>query len=89
MKKKHLQTRFIQFLLERYKDRPNTEETDIDIPLSDDEVQDEEDTNLKGKDEDEEPTKDDIVIEGLLKQYKKLKRQYESIKVRNRQGNSL
>ena len=95
-KKKHLETKFIQFLLERHKELE--EDDDIDVPLSEDEdedllqfrknkslkpidlpIEEEEDEEDKG---DEEPT-DDEILEKLMVEYRKLKKQYES-KLQNR-----
>jgi len=107
--KKHLKTKFIQFLWEKYNDTPKPEdEDDIDIPLSQEEPEDEDLPPLKKKkglkpvelqDEEEEDNEesmddggeedDDKVIERLLNQYKKLKREYESNKIRNRRRNTL
>lgn len=89
MKKRHLETKFLKFLLERYKDLED-EEGDIDTPLPDEEdkpkinskrpiklidipIEEEEEDEENGEDED-----DDIIIEKLLNEYRKIKKQYES-----------
>ena len=87
MKKRHLETKFLKFLLERYKDledgdidTPQTKEDDepklnskipiklIDIPIEEEE----------GDEENGEEENDDIIIEKLLNEYRKIKKQYES-----------
>lgn len=105
-KKKHLQTKFIQFLWERYNDTSEPEdEYDIETPLPEEEreyllhlkkdkplksveIQEEED-ELEEEPVEDEGEDEDKVIERLLHQYKKLKREYESNKIRNRRRNTL
>ena len=97
-RRKKIHTDFIKFILEKYsQEDPEPDEemifTDdedetevpygkkrfkpIEIPLSD-----EEEELYDYDDETEED--DDMIIERLLKEYQKLKRTYENIKIRNR-----
>jgi hypothetical protein len=98
MKKQHLQTKFLNFLLERQKQIENDgEEGDVNIPLPDDEDLPQTKKNLKMKpieipfiEEDEEENddedievetetgSDDEILEKLLIQYRKLKKEYDN-----------
>ena len=87
--RKHLQTDFIKFIIEKYsnegQDLPEDEieEPSDDIEtkrkirkmneLEDDEVETE-----------EEPSEDDKIIDELLNEYKRLKKKYENHRVYNR-----
>lgn len=97
-KRKHLQTDFIKFILEKYsqegQDLPEDE-----TPIPDDESEDPElrknrkikllkelDDEVQGQDEEESQSdeEDDEIIDELLNEYKRLKRKYESTKFRKR-----
>lgn len=86
MKKKHLETKFLRFLIERYKDSED-DESEIDTPLSDeiDEPINLIDIPIKEDEEDQENQNedDDIIIDKLLTEYRKIKKQYES-KIHNK-----
>ena len=73
MKKKYIHTRFINYLLERHKEE--LEEEDLQQLPEDEEV---EETPI-----DEEPPQDDEeddeVIDKLLTEYRKTKREYENL----------
>lgn len=84
-KKKFLQTDFIKFILEKY--AQDEEAQGQNLP------EDEEPTKIKhlkefdeeeSEEESEEPTEDDILINELLREYKRLKKKYESNKIYNR-----
>ncbi len=92
-KRKHLHTQFIKYIIEKYGDNPDG---DIDIPLDDDENQlkkrkslypieieedEEEDDDILYDENDDD---DDIIIEKLLREYKKVKAQYENRKIHYR-----
>ena len=83
MKKRHLETKFLKFLIERYKDLEE-EESDFDIlepeeagepplkkPIS---------IPIMGNEDEED---DDMIIDKLLTEYRKIKKQYES-KIHNK-----
>jgi len=76
MKKKHLETKFLRFLIERYKDlEDDNEETlsdEIDKSINSIDISEDDD------DEEEENRNDDIIIDKLLTEYRKIKKQYES-----------
>ena len=86
--KKHLQTEFLKFLIEKHSQEPDE---DIETPLPDDEEEDfqvkkkvplkqidiEEDEDGESQDEQE----DDEIIEKLLNEYKKIKKQYENNRI--------
>lgn len=78
MKKKHIHTRFINYLLEKHKEE--LEEEGLQQLPEDEEV---EETPI-----DEEPPQDDEeddeVIEKLLTEYRKTKREYENLRNRKR-----
>ena len=86
MKKRHLETKFLKFLIERYKDLEE-EENDFDIL----ELEEEGESPLKkpisipivGNGEEEEEEDDDMIIDKLLTEYRKIKKQYES-KIHNK-----
>jgi|688.fasta_scaffold2353345_2 hypothetical protein len=94
MKKRHIQTNFIKFIIEKYS---NDQEPQIDI--EDDEeiqIQDEEpekpmkpqtkktDKDLEEEDEDLEGTNDDDIIDELVQEYQKIKKAYENRRLHNR-----
>lgn len=97
-RRKHLQTDFIKFILEKYsqggQDLPEDE-----TPIPDDESEDPElrknrktkllkelDDEVQSQDEEESQDEedDDEIIDELLNEYKRLKRKYESTKFRKR-----
>ena len=95
-KRKHLQTDFIKFILEKYSDEGQDLPED-EIPIPEDETEEPElRKNRKIKllqeiddevqnDEDEEPqSEEDEMIDELLNEYKKIKKKYESTKFRKR-----
>ncbi len=100
MKRKHLQTDFIKFILEKYsKESQDLPENEILIP--DDESEEPElrknrkikllneiDDEVQSQEEDEEETQsegdEEEMIDELLNEYKKIKKKYESTKFRKR-----
>ena len=95
-KRKHLQTDFIKFILEKYsKESQDIPEDEILIP---DEESEESELRKKRKikllnevddevqnDEDEESqSNEDEIIDELLNEYKKIKKKYESTKFHKR-----
>jgi hypothetical protein len=86
-KRKHLQTDFIKFILEKYAQ-------DQDLPDEETETPMEDESKLKRAKrlvefEDEEPkeddeTSDEEIIDELLNEYKRLKRQNENYRLLNR-----
>ncbi len=94
MKKRHIQTNFIKFIIEKYS---NDQETQIHIEDEDEiQIQEEEpekpmkpqtkktDKDIEEEDEDLEGNKDDDIIDELLQEYKKVKKQYENRRLSNR-----
>lgn len=91
MKKgKHIHTDFIKFLLEKHSEiknqdeeleTPELEEEDEDEEGEDEDEIEEEDKDNKNQDENEE---EDEIIEKLLNEYKKVKKQYENNRVQIR-----
>jgi hypothetical protein len=94
-KKKHLQTNFIKFLLERHLEDPDVDD-EIERPIPDEE---EEELNLRKArklnefeeeeeelpfDEPQQDEEEEDTINQLLTEYRKLKRQYESRRISNR-----
>jgi hypothetical protein len=98
-KKQHLQTKFLNFLLERQKQIENDgEEGDVNIPLPDDgedlppmkknlrlkpiEIpfieEDEEESEDEDTEVETETGSDDEILERLLIQYRKLKKEYDN-----------
>lgn len=97
-KRKHLQTDFIKFILEKYS-KEGQDLPEDEIPNPDDESEDPElrknrkikllkelDDEVQGQDEEEPQSdeEDDEIIDELLNEYKRLKRKYESSKFRKR-----
>ena len=88
MKKgRHIQTDFIKYLIEKHLDT-DIDEDDIETPPKKNkrnpQIQDEDEF-----DEDEIPSQDetqdeDEIIEKLINEYKKVKRQYEGYRIQNR-----
>ena len=89
-KRKFLQTDFIKFILEKYSEGQGLPDDEVEVP-------DEEGTELRKKkvrklnefEDEEEPIEDeeqgdDEIIDELLNEYKRLKRKYESNRVRIR-----
>lgn len=90
MKKRHIQTNFIKFIIEKYS---NDQEPQIDIEDEDEIEIPEEETEetekpqskkVQNEDEDLEDTEDDDIIDELLQEYKKVKKQYENRRLSNR-----
>ena len=82
-KKKHLDTKFLEFLLERQKQLEEEEEVDVPVPGEDlpknaqiEVEDDEEDLEIEDEGTDEE------ILERLTLKYKILKNEYENI-IRN------
>ena len=72
-KKKHLETEFLRFLLEKQKQLKNEDE--IEEPIEGEPIEDDQVSEM----EDDEPIEDDErIIEKLTLKYKKLKREYEN-----------
>ena len=97
-KRKHLQTDFIKFILEKYS-KEGQEVPEDETPIPDDESENPElrknrkikllkelDDEVQGQDEEESQSdeEDDEIIDELLNEYKRLKRKYESSKFRKR-----
>ncbi len=87
-KKKHIQTNFFRFLLEKYSNDHNTQtdiEFDDEVENPDEETNDELPKRLKRMveidDEDSERTEDDDIIDELVKEYKNIKKQYENRRI--------
>jgi hypothetical protein len=95
MKKRHVHTDFIKFILEKYSSPQAQGQDEIEFP--DDEVEDE--SKFKSKknkikklnelgdeeeiEEDDDST-DDEIIDELLNEYKRLKKKHESYNIRYR-----
>jgi len=88
-KKKHIQTNFFRFLLEKYSNdnKPQPEigfDDEVENP-DDDETNEELPKRLKRMveidDEDPERTEDDDIIDELVKEYKKIKKHYENRRI--------
>lgn len=88
-KKKHIQTNFFRFLLEKYSNdnKPQPEiEFDDEVENPDDETIEELPKRLKrlveiDDEDDTERTEDDDIIDELVKEYKKIKKQYENRRI--------
>lgn len=80
MRKTHIKTDFINFIIEKYS-TTNDDDKDEETPKKNDndEDDDEEDTSKKSPEDD-----DDEIIEKLLNEYKNLKKQYENRRVSDR-----
>ncbi|MDR3694208.1 hypothetical protein [Mucilaginibacter sp.] len=78
MRKTHIKTDFINFIIEKYS-TTNDDDKDEETPKKkdNDEDDDEKDTSKKS-------TEDDEIIEKLLNEYKNLKKQYENRRVSDR-----
>ena len=99
MKKKHLETKFLKFLLERQKQLEEGEDGDVNVPLPEDEeglprvrktlrmkpidVPIEEEEDEEDIDIEDEVFTDEEILERLTLKYKILKNEYEN-KLRNR-----
>lgn len=81
-KKKHIQTDFIKFILEKYSEDPRPQ-TDLELDDElEDEIQDDDEIEDEKEPEDDDTTeKEDDLIDELLNEYKKLKKQYENRRV--------
>lgn len=92
MKKRHIQTNFIKFIIEKYSNdqEPQIEIDDEDeIEIPEEETEETEKSQSKKVDaqkevEDLEGTEDDDIIDELLQEYKKVKKQYENRRLSNR-----
>ena len=94
MKKRHIQTNFIKFIIEKYSNdqEPQIDTEDEDeIEIPEEETEETEKTQSKKvvkdaqkEDEDLEGTEDDDIIDELLQEYKKVKKQYENRRLSNR-----
>lgn len=91
MKKRHIQTDFIKFIIEKYSNDPEPQ-TDIEdegeIELPEEENDELEETqakkNAQKEEKDLEGTEDDDIIDQLLQEYQKVKKQYENSRLSNR-----
>jgi hypothetical protein len=94
-KRKHLQTDFIKFILEKYSNEGQDLPED-EIPIPDDESEEPElrknrkikllneiDDEVDSDEEEPQPEEDEMIDE-LLNEYKKIKKKYESTKFRKR-----
>lgn len=82
-KRKNLETNFIRFIMEKYAQQLDNDE-DIEIPEEDQGKEKRKSKPLPtliDKEDEEESTDDDEIIEKLLNEYKKIKAQYESRKI--------
>jgi hypothetical protein len=94
MKKRHIQTNFIKFIIEKYSNdqEPQTDiEDDEEIQIQDEEPEKplktqtkKTDRELEKEDEDLEGTNDDDIIDELVQEYQKIKKAYENRRVHNR-----
>ena len=86
---KHIQTNFLKFLMEKYSDEQKEKEKRKHKIDDLEEVNDDIIDELDGEDEIEEDDdelspeekKDDLIINELLNQYKRLKKKYENTKL--------
>jgi hypothetical protein len=84
MRKTHIKTDFINFIIEKYT-KPDDDDKDDGTPKKKDEDEDnddeddEENTSKKSTEED-----DDKIIEKLLNEYKNVKKLYESRRISDR-----
>ena len=88
MKKRHIQTNFIKFIIEKYSNdqEPQVDiEDEIEIPEEEtEETEKPQSKKVQQEDEDLEDTVDDDIIDELLQEYKKVKKQYENRRLSNR-----
>jgi hypothetical protein len=94
MKKRHIQTNFIKFIIEKYSNdqEPQTDiEDDEEIQIQEEEPEKpmkpqtkKTDKDLEDEDEDLEGTNDDDIIDELVQEYQKIKKAYENRRVPNR-----
>jgi molybdopterin converting factor small subunit len=94
MKKRHIQTNFIKFIIEKYSNdqEPQTDiEDDEEIQIQDEEPEKplktqtkKTDRELEKEDEDLEGTNDDDIIDELVQEYQKIKKAYENRRLHNR-----
>ena len=94
MKKRHIQTNFIKFIIEKYSNdqEPQTDiEDDEEIQIQDEEPEKpmkpqtkKNDKDLEEEDEDLERTNDDDIIDELVQEYQKIKKAYENRRLHNR-----
>ena len=88
MKKRHIQTNFIKFIIEKYSNdqEPQVDiEDEIEIPEEEtEETEKPQSKKVQNEDEDLEDTVDDDIIDELLQEYKKVKKQYENRRLSNR-----
>lgn len=78
MKKKYIHTRFINYLLEKHKEELEEEEELQQLP------DDDEDEETPINEEPPQNEEDDEVIDKLLTEYRKTKREYENLRNRER-----
>jgi len=87
-KNKHIQTSFLRFLLEKKSDEQDEQKEKIKKKHieDDEEIEDFEEEPTNEDDEEIEPVegKDDLIINELMEEYKRLKKKYESNKLYNR-----
>lgn len=84
MRKKHLETQFVRFIIEKYGKEPDfiskkddeREDIETDEVLDDDEVESQPEPPKKKKSNTNE---DDSIIDELLKEYKNLRNQYDKV----------
>jgi hypothetical protein len=89
MKKKHLETQFVRFIIEKYGKEPNVDnkkENDVEDDESDDFIEDDESIEDDERIEDKTTKKrvnkkddEDSIIDELLTEYKDLKKQYDKV----------
>lgn len=94
MKKRHIQTNFIKFIIEKYSNdqEPQTDiEDDEEIQIQEEEPEKpmkpqtkKTDMDLEDEDEDLEGTNDDDIIDELVQEYQKIKKAYENRRLHNR-----
>lgn len=88
MKKgKYIQTDFINYLIEKHLDS-DIDEDDIDTPSKtkkrNPQIQNEDEFEEEGTSSQDETEDEDEIIEKLINDYKKIKRQYEGYRIQNR-----
>jgi hypothetical protein len=87
MKKRHIQTNFIKFIIEKYSNEqePHTDfEDDEEIQIQEEEPEKPTTPQLKKIDKDLEGTNDDDIVDELVQEYQKLKKAYENRRLCNR-----
>jgi hypothetical protein len=94
MKKRHIQTNFIKFIIEKYSNdqEPQTDiEDDEEIQIQEEEPEKPIKTQLKKTDKDIEDEEEDLegandedIIDELVQEYQKIKKAYENRRLSNR-----